>query len=151
MAELKARLPAGMMTNQIVAAFGSTDHAEGSGDGRDVWRYNLPPFPTEDWRYQVYEVTMIITNGHLDRWDCSFASLPGTRTAYEEIYPATGNTAPLVTQQEGGLLKFYIVSTNPVTGGRFIDTELFPKLGYISLKANLEISDLKGVTFEERS
>lgn len=47
-------------------------------------------------------------------------------------------------------MKLFIVSTNAITGGRFIDTQQFPKLGFISSKANLEINRLKGVTVEEQ-
>ena len=43
-------------------------------------------------------------------------------------------------------LKFYIVSENPIAGGRFIDTPDCPKVGYITNTPNLVITRLESVS-----
>jgi preprotein translocase subunit SecD len=47
-------------------------------------------------------------------------------------------------------LKFFIVSSNQIPGGRFIDTEQFPKLGFIANAPDLAIKTLKKVTLQEQ-
>ena len=43
-------------------------------------------------------------------------------------------------------LNFFIVSDTPVTGGRYIDTPEFPKLGHISRAPNMVVTKLSSVT-----
>jgi hypothetical protein len=42
-------------------------------------------------------------------------------------------------------LTFYVVSGKQMTGGRFIDTTNYPKLGYIAAKPDLVVKSLAGV------
>ncbi|HEU5069416.1 MAG TPA: hypothetical protein VFV96_03275 [Verrucomicrobiae bacterium] len=42
-------------------------------------------------------------------------------------------------------LAFYVVSDQPIDGGRFIDTQDLPKLGYVAAKPDLDITMLKEV------
>jgi preprotein translocase subunit SecD len=43
-------------------------------------------------------------------------------------------------------LKFYFVSDEPVSGGRYIDTATCPKVGYITNTPNLVVSHLQGIS-----
>jgi hypothetical protein len=155
MAELRQRLPVGLTTNEIAAHLGPPDRIKEAEKGWAEWTYSLPPF-LEGEAFPgtyVYGVTVTITNGHLARWDCSYARPPGTTVVHEEIYPNSSDQPPQATNQDAPLLKFFIVSTNPIAGGRLIDTKQFPKLGFISSNANLaiEIKSLTSVTFEEQT
>lgn len=48
-------------------------------------------------------------------------------------------------------LTFYFVSKQKIDGGVLFDAFPFPKLGYISSKPDLTITNLKAVTIEEKS
>ena len=47
-------------------------------------------------------------------------------------------------------LNFYIVSEEKIDGGRFIDTPDFPKVGYISVRPDLVVNNIKDV-FPQKS
>jgi len=47
-------------------------------------------------------------------------------------------------------LNFFIVSDTPITGGRYIDTPEFPKLGHISSAPNFVVTNLSSVTTNSR-
>ncbi len=155
MADIRRCLPVGLTTNEITAHLGPPDRIREAEKGWAEWTYSLPPFLEGDAFPGTYVsgVSVIITNGHLARWGCSYYRPPGTTVVHEEIYPNSGDRHPEATNQGRPLLQFFIVSTNPITGGRLIDTERFPKLGFISSNANLEIEikSLRGVTFEEQT
>ncbi len=153
MTDLRQLLPLGLMTNAIFTRLGLPDRTEEAQEGRVDWTYSLLPFPAENMRPETYVigVTLTITNGYLAWWGCAYASPHGATIAHEQVHPNGSNRPSLPNNQDRPLLEFFIISTNPIAGGRLIDTEPFPKLGFISSKANLEISNLKGVTFEERT
>ena len=48
-------------------------------------------------------------------------------------------------------MKLFVVSTNPIAGGRFVDTERFPKLEFIAESPSLAIPNLKNLTLQEQS
>ena len=60
-----------------------------------------------------------------------------------------------VTQATEGLnkspptLKIFVVNSDPVPGGHLVDTERFPKLGYIASAPSLELEKVQEVTLEE--
>jgi hypothetical protein len=151
MAELRQLLPLGLGTNEVFARLGPPDSAEESEKGRVDWTYSVAPLPADNMRVGTYVigVTATITNGHLAWWGCVYASAHATTIRHEDIYHNPGSQPSLSNSQDASLLTFYILSTNPITGGRLIDTEEFPKLGFIASKAQLEINSLQGVTLDE--
>jgi preprotein translocase subunit SecD len=48
-------------------------------------------------------------------------------------------------------LKFFLVSKDPIPGGKYIDSELFPRLGFVAPTPTLAIVALKEVTWTEET
>src|SRR5205807_1224100 len=63
--------------------------------------------------------------------------------------PSRDNAAQISTQ-DLGTLKFFVVSSQPTTNGHFVDTERFPKLGFVPPSPNLVVRKLKEVLLEKR-
>jgi hypothetical protein len=145
-ADLRRLLPTGMGTNELLASFGEPGRREPLGRGVEEWHYSLSPFPADDEMRGTYVVGVGIgiTNGHLAYLSCTYAEVP--RQPPKQIVPLDGNsrsnTAPL---------ELFVVSSTPVAGGRFIDTERLPKLGFIPPTPSLVITQLKDLTLEERT
>jgi hypothetical protein len=140
-----------MTTNAIVEHFGTPAIISPWLGGADRWMYGLTPFAADDDMTGMYVVTVNIniTNGHLARWDCGYSPSPGLpRVGPEETI--RGPQATASEAQGSPLLKFFIVSSNQIPGGRFIDTEQFPKLGFIANAPDLAIKTLKKVTLQEQ-
>ena len=144
--ELRKRLVPGMTTNEIIAKWGKPDREEVTGNTIS-WRYSLRPFPADDDMQGTHVIGMIVdtTNGHVARLNFAYVGAARVSTG--------APPEPLGDRTNGGrptTLKFFAVSTHPVKGGRFIDTEQLPKLGYISSTPELTIDRLKKVTLEQQ-
>jgi hypothetical protein len=148
-ADLGRLLAAGMTTNEIVARLGQPTDTLPSLGGADRWVYDLTPFPAgNEWGSYVYAVDVFITNGYLASWGCSYYT-PGPRKVGPEM-TILGEGATTSSTQAPTFLKFFIVSSNQIAGGRFIDTDQFPKLGFIPPAPELVISTLKEVWLQEQ-
>lgn len=144
---LRQLLIPGMSTNEVVAKLGKPYWILNSGGDEESWQYGLPAFPADDQMQGSYVdgVLIRITNGHLAYWGCSYFAAPiGPSVRKEEIvFSGKGD-------RDSAILKFFVVSSNSIPNGRFIDTERFPKLGFISPTPSLTITNLKEVTLGER-
>jgi hypothetical protein len=145
-ADLNRVLVPGMSTNQIITALGQPSWMDSFREGEVWWQYDLTPFAADDKMRGSYVigVGIQITNGHLFHWGPTYSGRSSPGSAKEEVLFSSGNNkSPTV-------LKFFVISDGAISGGRFIDTEQFPKLGFIPPVPNLTISDLKEVSLEER-
>jgi hypothetical protein len=142
LADLKRLLVPGMRTNEIVAVFGKPRLVEDVGQTHQVWHYGVPPFVADDKMRgsAVVGITVGLTNGHLANW-----GVPNDHLIRRQEVLSDGKS-----ETNSPVLKLFVVSTNPVAGGGFVDTGPFPKLGFISANPNLVIDKVKEVTLEER-
>lgn len=97
----------------------------------------------------VIGVLIGITNGHLAYWECAYAGA-GEKATREDLPTPATNITTGVTTQDSPALKFFVVSSQPIANGHFVDTQLLPKLGFVSLSPDLAVSKLKGVVVEQR-
>ena len=150
--DLRLVLVAGTTTNELIERLGAPTAAWLLVKGTDHWSYGLTPFPAgEEFREMyVVGVEMDITNGRLANWGCTYSPNP---------WPGNGDGPEISIPNEGGMvsnsqeslsLKFFVLSPSQIEGGRFIDTDQMPKLGYISKNPGLEIRKLVGATWQER-
>lgn len=147
-ADLARLLVVGMATNAIVGSFGTPAEVLPWGEGTVLWRYGLTPFTTDELSH-VVGVEIHITNGHLAEWQCVYKETRWQRSAGPAmIFQGSGASAS--DTQETPLLKCFIVSSNPITGGRFIDTQQFPKLGFIPSAPGLVIRTVKEASLQEQ-
>lgn len=147
--DLQRLLIPSMGTNDIIATLGKPIRMEDLPRGETMWRYQLPPFPADGQMRGTYVVGLIIgiTNGHLANWGCDYVG--GDQYGQRREVPSNRNGK---TEAETlPSLRIYVISTDPIAEGRFIDTERFPKLGFIPPTPNLTISKLKKATVEEHT
>jgi len=149
--DLERLLVPGMATNEIVLGLGEPGLVENLSSNYQVWHLSVPPFPEEaEWPQPhpsyVVGVTIGITNGHLAYWGAISGEMQTDPLASVEA----GSTA---NQQEIDIptIQFFLVSKEPIPGGRFIDTVRFPRLGYVAQTPILTIDTLKTSTFGEHS
>jgi len=139
-------LKRGMGTNQIVAELGWPDF-QGSFEEEKNWWYGLSPFPGEGDMKALYmsDLILSITNGHLMQWNCSYRGRNSYSLAGAQNHVLSGRK----DRKPGGSmnLKLFLVSDHPMAAGQFVDSDLFPKLGWISKKPDLEIPTLKSVVW----
>ncbi len=152
MSDLQRLLTPGLGTNEIATRLGKPHRIKDWGGGSVEWRYALSGFPAGPEMGEgtyVVGVTISMTNGHLAHWGCAYYS-SGPTTVKEETLPrakAAGESQTAI--QESPRVKLFIVSSDPLPGGRFIDTERFPKLGFIAPTPNLTIGKVKEVALKE--
>jgi len=142
--ELRQVLIPGMATNQIVAKLGLPSRVEDLSGGRAQWDHGLPKFPAEgDTRgTYVIGVSLLITNGHLAFWSCIHMS--SSVSGVTEILGSKSNGQKLrIVKTDSSKICFYILSDEPVAGGKRIDTSKLPNLGFIAETPNLAIKKLK--------
>jgi len=147
-ADLRRILLPGMATNEITATFGEPRWKEDLGEGQQVWHYSLPVFPADDAMRGSYVagVAVGVTNGRLANWGCSYVGAPNDGVSRKQgVLPGSKG------QTDSPTLQFFIVGSDRIGDGRFIDTERFPKLGFIAPTPTLAIRRLKEVTLEERT
>jgi hypothetical protein len=147
-ADLRRLLIPAMGTNEIAAVLGKPRWVESLGNGEQVWHYSLPAFPADDGMQGSYVVgvAVAITNEHLANWGCSYVGARSDGISPDQdVLPGGKGLA------DSPKIQLFIVSCDPISDGRFIDTERFPKLGFIQPTPNLAISRVKEVTLQERT
>jgi hypothetical protein len=151
MADIERWLTPVGTTNDIVRSLGRPHRVEDLSGGDKVWRYGLSPFPAEGQMRGAMVVGLVIgiTNGHLAYWTCAYAGA-GEKVPKEDLPTPAENIAAKATTQDSPTVKFFVVTSQPTTNGRFVDTERFPKLGFVSPSPNLVVGKLKGVVVEQR-
>ncbi|NOS70312.1 MAG: hypothetical protein HOP33_10320 [Verrucomicrobia bacterium] len=145
--ELRRILIRGMPTNEIIVALGQPGWVQDLGTGKQLWHHSLRPFAENDFAqgdndYFVTGVTVGITNGHLADWGFVTTGVPKSRKE-NILYQAN-------TLLDSADLKFFVVSNKPVPDGRLIDTDRFPKLGFIGGSPTVRIRRLKELTLKEQ-
>jgi hypothetical protein len=143
--DLRRLLTLGRGTNEVVKSFGEPYERENLEQGLEMWHYNIPPFPADDTMARAYVtgVSLVITNGRLANWACSYqgAAIPSNSRRH-----LTSNRTNQLTTK----LEFFVVNSDPFVGARLIDTQRFPKLGYVSSSPVLTITKLKDVILEQQ-
>jgi hypothetical protein len=147
MTDLRRVLASGMSTNELIAQLGRPDRVDNATEGV-VWEYSLHPFPADGQMSGTYVLGVVIgvTNGRVAEWGCAYRGAPvrSGHVVREESLRLKGQAIGAPT------LKFYVVSSEPLANGRFVDTKQLPKLGYIAATPSLAVSKLKEVTLAER-
>jgi hypothetical protein len=142
--DINRLLSTGMSTNEIVSLLGAPDVVRGS-DELQQWIYKMAPFRSSKYHTVfITAISIVVTNGNLNRFDLSFVEVPPPST--------TLNTEVIVNNASGSnacVLGFYRVHSEPIEGGRHFDTDQFPKLGYVRQTPDLIIEKVSEVTLEE--
>lgn len=147
MADLRMLLIPTLETSKIVEALGEPHWKENLGEGREEWHFSIPPFPAGDAMRgtAVAGVSIGITNGRLANWGCTYVG--SANEGVSRSQPVLGlNTQPVNSVP----LQFFLVRSEPIGDGRFIDTERFPKLGFVARNPILAVHRLKEVTLDEQ-
>jgi hypothetical protein len=149
-ADLQRLLAPGISTNEIIKTFGIPRLIDRSGQNEQVWHLSIHPFldKSEGQRaYSIYVIGVIvaITNGHMAYWDCVTGDASNGSAMRTDSILSTNNGHRIAST-----IKFFLVSTNPIAQGRFVDTKRLPKLGYIAINPDLSIDRFKRVFLEER-
>ncbi len=148
--DLRRILIPGMPTNEIIVALGQPGWVQDLGKDSQMWDIGLRPFAENEAAQgnhplYVIGVSIGITNGHLANWGYIFGSIPNDRVMQKENILYQGKTL-----LDSADLKFFVVSNTPVPDGRLIDTDHFPKLGFIGGSPTLKIRGLKELILKER-
>ena len=145
--DLRRLLIPALGTNEIVVTLGEPSWKEDLSKGEEEWHYSLPAFPADDAMRGslVAGVAVGITNGRLANWGCIYVG-----SANDGITRKQTVIAGDKGQTESSILRLFLVRSDPIAGGRFIDTERLPKLGFVEPTATLVIRRLKKVTLDER-
>jgi len=147
--DLQRLLVTGLPTNTIVAHLGSPSSEFDWNDGsrpRLRWSYKATPFPAGDTMpgYYIVGISIDITNGCLEKWGFDYMGAVGKPIAIAE-----NSRENNIGTQTLPVLKLFIVSSNATADSQFVDTKVFPKLGYISSVPIIQISKLKALKLEE--
>ncbi|HWY29562.1 MAG TPA: hypothetical protein VNX46_02330 [Candidatus Acidoferrum sp.] len=134
-----------MRTSDIVAIFGVPEASWELDKNKQMWYYDLAWFPAggEMRGHYVIGFDITLTNGQLVNWGGSYADFSAKQTQRVELAPAGNNT-------NRPIMKWFLISPNSVPSGHFVDTVGFPKIGFIPPSPSLSITQLMGVTLEER-
>ena len=146
-ADLHQLLIPGLETDKIREVLGEPHWKEDSGNGQQMWHFSLPPFPADGAMQgsSIIGVMVGITNGRLANWGGAYTGSANDGVSRRQTVLA-GNKG----QADSPTLQFFLVSTDPIGDGRFIDTERLPKLGFVARSPTLSIRRLKEVTLDER-
>jgi len=150
---LTALLPAGAPTNTVVTNLGMPDAVIDLGNQKVAWFYEIrPPLAGENGLPESARVAVQVSilNGRCGGWDYVLGQSLKPRPRVVSI-PLDGrgvaDTAQATTTRP--ILRLFVVSSNPVMGGQFVDTSRFPKLGYIHRVPDGVFESLKEVTLNQ--
>jgi hypothetical protein len=104
----------------------------------------FPPDAPGPRKFVVSGVTVYLKDDKVVRWAPAFGTVGGYREGdtFVPVEPhgtAAGSTNALPQ------LTFWVVSSSRIEGGRYIDTERFPKLGFVSKDPALKMARLKSL------
>jgi len=139
-------LKRGMTTNEVLASLGPCSDTMTFPDGTLLWTYWFHPFPEEGM--YVLAARLSITNGRVEHVGFLRATEPmaGTQEGLSNGVHTKkglpdGSTEPC-------LLTLSIVSSNRIEGTRFVDSQRFPRLGYVPMTPEVSIAKLRTVVIE---
>lgn len=142
----------GMTTNEILARLGPCLDITGFPDGTLLWTYWLHPFPEEGTNNGLYLLAarLSITNGRVGHVGYLRAA-----ESVAQTQEALSNGMHIKGLPDGSvepyLLTLSIVSSNRIDGACFVDSQRFPKLGYVPTAPGVTITNLRSVVIERHS
>jgi hypothetical protein len=147
--DLDLVLKLGMTTNEVLVRLGDSTDITTLPDGRLQWTYWLHPFPGEGEMKGLYVLAarLSITNGQVAHVGYLYADAPTVRTQVVISSGAHSNGLP-GSSSKPCPLTLSVVSTNRIVGGRFIDTQKLPKLGYVPTTPEVSIGKVRTVVIE---
>jgi len=150
MSDLRQLLVEGLVTNDIIARLGLPNRITAIDGGMEKWQYDITPFRADNIEPATYVegLTIVIRYGRLTSWGCSYSRVRPNGTN-EEIYTSTSITNRATNIQNVARLEFFVVNERPIAGGHFVDSEVFPRLGFIAPTPDLEIERLRRLIVED--
>lgn len=147
LAELKKILVPGISTNSIVSRLGTPVERHSFTNNVESWRYALAFLPeTHAWGTSyITGALLVISNAQLASW--GFDSVGVSTVQHQAI--GSNVAASDGTRQDPGVIELYVVETNSIPGGRFVNTTRLPGLGYISSTPIMVITKLKSLNLEK--
>jgi len=145
-----------MKTNEILAKLGKPITVFDAGQWAEQWEYPVTPFPADDGMRDAYVISasVFITNGCFANVGYAYAPRQHERSlsAREKIIVtnATVDGGQQYSGQQTPPLRLFTVSSNTIPGGRMIDTDRLPNLGYIPAAPFLEVPVVDQVRLVER-
>ena len=141
-----------MTTNEVFARLGPCSDIITFPDGALLWTYWLRPFREEYNSNALYvlAVRLSITNGRVEHVGYLRASEP--RAGTDGVLPDGAHTnAQTNASTEPCLVTLSVVSSNQIDGERLVDSQKFPKLGYVRTTPEVTIAKLRTVVIETHS
>ena len=145
-AEVKQRIVTGMSKEAVVQAFGRPDLEDNLEDGTILLTYLLPT--EEDLRPRDFEFdgfNVFLNAGKVVDWSPIHSSTVIQEPLKDSDSPKAGKRDQ--PRQRQPLLSFYVIQAVTNSNYKYIDTDLLPKLGYVSPEPNLSIGRLKSVSY----
>ena len=134
-----------MTKAEIIGRFGSPDYVMGPQDGFLRWDFY---FTLEEKsgprRFAVSGLTVVWRDEKMIRWAPSYGTIGGKAPA-EFMAPIQPLRDPATGPNANRSISFWPVSSQPIEGGRYIDTADLPKLGWIGGQPALQVSKLKSI------
>ncbi len=145
MQDLRIFLVPGTTTNALVEKFGQPYYTDIVRSGIEM-RFEIPPVPAEgQWSgSHVVGVVVLITNGCVSKWGCSYRDLsPEPNPTSSELLFSAKESSNHIS------LRCFVVKSQQIPQGRFVDTDRFPKLGYIPNQPDLTITNVSSVKLDQ--
>lgn len=137
--QLEQMIPLGTTGSQIQQLFGQPAFEETSGNNAVMWRYPVDPVDAEDDMKgtQLVAINILLTNGQVAFRGCSYVS------ASERLVKSPAKPAMKVGRPKSSPdIEIFSVGAE-ATAGRdtFINTEIFPRLGFVSRSPDLALRE----------
>jgi outer membrane protein assembly factor BamE (lipoprotein component of BamABCDE complex) len=136
-------LSPGMSKTDVVRIFGkpASEIAYDQHRRRLDFAFELPPVRGPR-RTIVSGVTVFLENDKVIRWSPALGSIGGDteREPVIRVHPKRSVNSQVTSNF---YFSFWLVNDGQIEGGRYIDTERFPKVGFISREPSLKIVRLK--------
>lgn len=145
-AELRRLFSETTHAKQISTRLGEPQWKDAQDGNAEAWYYKVTPFPADDGmrNLSVIGFSVTFTNERLAYWSCRYASSPELPPSSRQVMLG-GDAAKGATRK----LEFFAVSSEPIRGGRYIDTPILPRLGFIGATPDLVIEKVKEITLNE--
>jgi hypothetical protein len=130
----------GMPKQAVIDYFGKPDSVIENKDRSLRFDYFFPINEKHGARSSfVSGVTIFLNSDKVSRWAPIYHSGSQGKTDMVLVQPKNPNT------DLSRSISFWIVSGDPIVGGKYIDTEKLPKLGYIPKDSALTINSVKSL------
>ena len=149
---LTNQIRVGMSKDALISVLGSprkTSRSEG-GDVRFYYSFETPEVPGPR-RYVVTGISVYLRDDKVTRWVPSEHGTIGGDKEGNQPIRIPPKRSPTSQVASNSYLTFWVVSDRQIEGGRYIDTELMPKLGFIAKEPSLRILRLKELLQEREA